>query len=318
MHKKTRYQAVAQAKQAQILQLSCKRLLLANSLPLSQIQISWHSTNLDRCLEETKQATFHKELELLLAMEMNGLIAKWQIAQILFETSKLGRQRPIRMSRNSRTTQSKGIDQALFFIRRETMYNKNQDQALQSMTDINAYTTAKISALDIKIARYLMFKVREEGRRQARLCGTPLRITAHELLGKSAFERIFGEERMPSLKEIIRIADKLNMFVEIRACRPGNTVINHKLFAERKLCRKEFRKFIECLNLASEQQRCDAIVKNYREKKLKLLRRNGSKLCWSTLIGYSIAAGFDLDVWLTPKDLRSNFDKATPRRNYTA
>lgn len=66
-------------------------LLLANSLPLSQIQISWQSTNLDGCLEEAAQAAFHRELEILLAMEKEGQIAKWQIAQILFETAKLAR-----------------------------------------------------------------------------------------------------------------------------------------------------------------------------------------------------------------------------------
>ena len=66
-------------------------LLLANSLPLSQIQISWHSTYLDGCLEKAAQAAFHQELEILLAMEKEGQIAKWQIAQILFETAKLGR-----------------------------------------------------------------------------------------------------------------------------------------------------------------------------------------------------------------------------------
>jgi|GEM_PF-2092161 len=91
MHRKTTYQAVAQARKAQNLHFNSEIILLANSLPLSQIQISWHSMDLDRCLEEAKQATFHKELEILLDMEMNGLISKWQIAQILFETSKLGR-----------------------------------------------------------------------------------------------------------------------------------------------------------------------------------------------------------------------------------
>ena len=65
--------------------------LLAYSLPLSQIQICWHSTNLDGCLEEAAQAGFHRELEILLAMEKEGQISKWQIAQILFETAKLGR-----------------------------------------------------------------------------------------------------------------------------------------------------------------------------------------------------------------------------------
>ena len=68
-----------------------KILLLANSLPLNQIQISWHSTDLDGCLEKAAQAAFHQELEILLAMEKEGQIAKWQIAQILFETAKLGR-----------------------------------------------------------------------------------------------------------------------------------------------------------------------------------------------------------------------------------
>lgn len=66
-------------------------LLLANSLPLGQIQISWHSSNLDGSLEEAAQAAFHEELEILLAMELEGLLSKSQIAQILSETAKLGR-----------------------------------------------------------------------------------------------------------------------------------------------------------------------------------------------------------------------------------
>lgn len=196
--------------------------------------------------------------------------------------------------------------------------NYNQDQAFRSMTEINAYRAAKMNALDIKITRYLMFQIREEGRRQTRLHGTPFLITARELLGKSAFDRIFVDERMPCLKQTIEIADRLNMFVEIRARRAENKDITHKLFAEGKLSRKAFMRFIERLNLSSEQRWCDDSVKIYRQKKLQLLRRNGSKLCWLTLIGYFAACGYDLDVWLTPKDLRSDFNKATARRKYPA
>jgi hypothetical protein len=65
--------------------------LLANSLPLGQIQIDWHSTNLAECLEDAARANAYREVEILLAMELDGLITKSQIAQILLETSKLGR-----------------------------------------------------------------------------------------------------------------------------------------------------------------------------------------------------------------------------------
>jgi hypothetical protein len=51
------------------------------------------------------------------------------------------------------------------------------------MSEIHAYKGEKLNALDIKITRYLMFQIREEGRRQTRLHGIPFIITAHELLG---------------------------------------------------------------------------------------------------------------------------------------
>jgi hypothetical protein len=196
------------------------------------------------------------------------------------------------------------------------MYNNNQDQIFQSMTEINAYKTEKLNILDIKITRYLMFQIREQGRKQTRLHGIPFIITAHELLGKSAFERIFSDERMPSLKQTIEIADKLNLFVEIRARRAGNNGIPHRLLAEGKLNRKAFATLIERLALSSEQRRCDVSVKKYRDEKLKLLRQNSSKVCWLTLIGYFAACGYDLDVWLTPKDLRSDHDKLIARLDY--
>jgi len=66
-------------------------LLLANSLPLGQIQIDWQSNNLDECLEDAARADAYREVEILLAMELDGLITKSQIAQILLQTSKLGR-----------------------------------------------------------------------------------------------------------------------------------------------------------------------------------------------------------------------------------
>jgi hypothetical protein len=145
----------------------------------------------------------------------------------------------------------------LFFIWSRTMHNNNikrnnnnnnnQDQAFQSMSEIHAYKGEKLNALDIKITRYLMFQIREEGRRQTRLHGIPFIITAHELLGKSAFSRIFGDERMPSLKQTIEIADKLNMFVEIRARHAGNKAISDRLLAEGKLSRKALMKLVERL-----------------------------------------------------------------------
>ncbi len=184
------------------------------------------------------------------------------------------------------------------------------------MTEINAYKTEKLNILDIKITRYLMFQIREQGRKQTRLHSIPFIITAHELLGKSAFERIFSDERMPSLKQTIEIADKLNLFVEIRARRAGNNGIPHRLLAEGKLNRKAFTTLIERLALSSEQRRCDVSVKKYRDEKLKLLRQNSSKVCWLTLIGYFAACGYDLDVWLTPKDLRSDHDKLIARLDY--
>lgn len=196
------------------------------------------------------------------------------------------------------------------------MYNNNKDQIFQSMTEINAYKAEKLNALDIKITRYLMFQIREQGRRQSRLHGIPFIITAHELLGKSAFERIFSDERMPSLKQTIEIADKLNLFVEIRARRAGNNGIPHRLLAEGKLNRKAFATLIERLALSSEQRLCDVSVRKYREEKLKMLRQNSSKVCWLTLIGYFAACGYDLDVWLTPKDLRSEHDKLIARLDY--
>lgn len=196
------------------------------------------------------------------------------------------------------------------------MYNNNQDQIFQSISEINAYKAEKLNLLDIKITRYLMFQIREQGRKQTKLHGIPFIITAHELLGKSAFERIFSDERMPSLKQTIEIADKLNLFVEIRARRAGSNGIPHRLLAEGKLNRKAFTTLIERLALSSEQRYCDASVKKYRAEKLKLLRQNGSKVCWLTLIGYFAACGYDLDVWLTPKDLRSDHDKLIARLDY--
>lgn len=196
------------------------------------------------------------------------------------------------------------------------MYNNNQDQIFQSMTEIKAYKAEKLNVLDIKITRYLMYQIREQGRKQTRLHGIPFIITAHELLGKSAFERIFSDERMPSLKQTIEIADKLNLFVEIRARRAGNNGMPHRLLAEGKLNRKAFTTLIERLALSSEQRRCDVSVKKYRDEKLKLLRQNSSKVCWLTLIGYFAACGYDLDVWLTPKDLRSDHDKLIARLDY--
>lgn len=91
MHRNTTCLIDAHSIPLQNLQHDCESLLLANSLPLNPIQISWHSTNLDGYLEEATQANFNRELEILLAMELDGLITKSQIAQILFETSKLGR-----------------------------------------------------------------------------------------------------------------------------------------------------------------------------------------------------------------------------------
>lgn len=91
MHKKTTCLGEAHPMQLQNLQHDSETVLLANSLPLNQIQISRHLKNLDGCLEEAAQANFNRELEILLAMELDGLICKSQIAQILFETSKLGR-----------------------------------------------------------------------------------------------------------------------------------------------------------------------------------------------------------------------------------
>ena len=194
--------------------------------------------------------------------------------------------------------------------------NNYQDQAFQSMSEINAYKGEKLNALDIKITRYLMFQIREEGRRQTRLHGIPFIITAHELLGKSAFVRIFGDERMPSLKKTIENEDKLNMFVEIRACRPGIKDIPHRLLAEGKLSRKAFMTLVERLAIASEERPCDARVRKYRAEKLNLLRHNSSKICWLTLIGYFAACGYDFDVWLTPKDLRSDSGKLIARLDY--
>lgn len=201
-------------------------------------------------------------------------------------------------------------------IKRNSNNNNNQDQAFQSMSEIHAYKGEKLNALDIKITRYLMFQIREEGRRQTRLHGIPFIITAHELLGKSAFSRIFGDERMPSLKQTIEIADKLNMFVEIRARHAGNKAISDRLLAEGKLSRKALMKLVERLALSSEQRHCDIRVKKYRAEKLRLLRHNSSKICWLTLIGYFAACGYDLDVWLTPKDLRSDSDKLIARLDY--
>ncbi len=186
------------------------------------------------------------------------------------------------------------------------MYSKknyNHDQAFQCMSEINAYKDKKLNALDVKITRYLMFQIREQGRRKRRLHGTPFMICAHELLGKSAFNRIFGDERMPSLKQTIQIADKLNMFVEIRALRAGSKDILYKLRVEGKLNRKALMALIERLARSSEQRPCDIRVKKYRAEKLNLLRHNSSKICWLTLIGYFAACGYDLDMWLIPKDL---------------
>lgn len=200
-------------------------------------------------------------------------------------------------------------------IKRNSNYN-NQDQTFQSMSEINAYKDAKLNALDIKITRYLMYQIREEGRRQTRLHGIPFIITAHELLGKSAFSRIFGDERMPSLKQTIEIADKLNMFVEIRARHSRNKGITHRLLAEGKLSRKALMTLVEKLALSSQQRHCEVSVRKYRAEKLNLLRHNSSKICWLTLIGYFAACGYDLDVWLTPKDLRSDSDKLIARLDY--
>jgi hypothetical protein len=135
-------------------------------------------------------------------------------------------------------------------------------------------------------------------------------------LGKSAFSRIFGDERMPSLKQTIEIAAKLNMFVEIRARSAGKKGISDRLLAEGKLNRKALMKLVERLALSSEQRHCDIRVKKYRAEKLRLLRHNSSKICWLTLIGYFAACGYDLDVWLTPKDLRSDSDKLIARLDY--
>lgn len=184
------------------------------------------------------------------------------------------------------------------------------------MTEINAYKVEKLNVLDIKITRHLICQIREEGLKQPRLHGIPFIITAHELLGKSAFVRIFGDERMPSLKQTIEIADKLNMFVEIHARCAGNKGIPHRLLAEGKLSRKAFMTLVERLAVASEERPCDARVRKYRAEKLNLLRHNSSKICWLTLIGYFAACGYDFDICLTPKDQRSDSDKLIARLDY--
>ena len=109
--------------------------------------------------------------------------------------------------------------------------------AFLSMREINQHKVKKLNQIDLKITRFIMYKVREEARRQKLVNDLPFIITAHELLGKTAFARIFNEKRLPSLRQTIEIADRLDLVVEIRARRISDNGYFYRLICDGKLSR---------------------------------------------------------------------------------
>lgn len=128
-----------------------------------------------------------------------------------------------------------------------------------------------------------------------------INLDGPQLLGRKCFDRIFYGRRLPSLRELTRLAERLNMELEVLVlCRRSQATVR-SFKAVRGFSRAQLREFLQAVQ-ASASPGQDTVISRRCRSMIDWLGLGRARIYWRNLAIIAALCGYAIDIKLVPKD----------------
>lgn len=185
------------------------------------------------------------------------------------------------------------------------------DYRPRTMAALHRVKKLRLAELDEKIARVILARAYNI----FRASGVPADIPG--LLGVAAYRRVCEQRRLLSLQELLIVAKRTGMRVDLHAHRyiDGGSIPFLCTGLGTSLNRASLVAFMERLAFGCEEGVVCRPMSEYIRTQIELTRCGRTPIYWSNLIAFCAACGYKLSVWLSDNS-RPDEPELLSRLNY--
>lgn len=129
-----------------------------------------------------------------------------------------------------------------------------------------------------------------------------INLDGPDLLGRKGFDRIFYKRRLPSLREFSRLADRLNLDLQVLVLCGRSQSTLHSFKAERGFSKGQLREFLKTVHASASVEGVEAAILKKRAAMIDWHELGRTRLCWRNLAVIFALCGYVIDIKLASKE----------------